>query len=81
MNTITANELKTHLYIVADGMEGRWFCRTKEQELTLSINIKNGISFPKAASSFYQKSLLHFVAEMRIYPIENIWAFIEGSEK
>jgi hypothetical protein len=42
-------------------MEGRetGSAGQKEQELTLSINIKNGISFPKAAS-FYQKSLLHF---------------------
>jgi hypothetical protein len=32
MNTITANELKTHLYIVAaDGMEGRnRLCRAKK---------------------------------------------------
>jgi hypothetical protein len=45
MNTITANELKTHLYIVADGMEGRNWFWTKEQELTLSINIKNNF-FP-----------------------------------
>jgi hypothetical protein len=45
MNTITA-ELKTHLYIVADGMEGQGnCCGTKEQEL---INqYKKGISFPK----------------------------------
>jgi hypothetical protein len=41
MNTITANELKTHLYIVAaDGMEGRETGSADKRAGTLSINIK-----------------------------------------
>jgi hypothetical protein len=41
MNTITANELKTHLYIAADGMEGRetGLQGKKKLEFTLSINM------------------------------------------
>jgi hypothetical protein len=39
MNTITANELKTHLYIVADGMEGRKPALGQKLEFTLSINM------------------------------------------
>jgi hypothetical protein len=61
-------------------MEGRNWFWTKEQELTLSINIKN-ISFPKKASSFYQKSYFILNAKMRIYRFREHWAFIEGSEK
>jgi hypothetical protein len=40
MNTITANELKTHLYIVADGMEGRETSSAGQKSwFTLSINM------------------------------------------
>jgi hypothetical protein len=40
MNTITANELKTHLYVAADGMEGRETLQGKKKlEFTLSINM------------------------------------------
>jgi arginine utilization protein RocB len=86
MNTITANELKTHLYIVAaDGMEGRETGSAgQKQELTLSINKKNNISFPKAATSFYKKVPAAFLNAKRnenLPDSENIWAFIEGSEK
>jgi hypothetical protein len=40
MNTITANELKTHLYIVAaDGMQRNRLQGKKKAEFTLSINM------------------------------------------
>lgn len=88
MNTITANELKTHLYIVAaDGMEGRETGSAGQKRAgTYLINQykKNGISFPKAASSFYQKvpaSFLNAKRNENLPDSENIWAFIEGSEK
>jgi len=88
MNTITANELKTHLYIVAaDGMEGRETGSAGQKRAgTYLINQykKNGISFPKAASSFYQKVPAAFLNAKRnenLPDSENIWAFIEGSEK
>ncbi|MEZ7498183.1 M28 family peptidase [Flavobacterium sp. Arc3] len=88
MNTITANELKTHLYIVAaDGMEGRETGSAGQKRAgTYLINQykKNKISFPKAANGFYQKVPAAFLNAKRnenLPDSENIWAFIEGSEK
>jgi hypothetical protein len=63
MNTITANELKTHLYIVAaDGMEGRetGSAGQKKLEFTLSINMLKIIFLFQRRHKFYQKSLLLF---------------------
>lgn len=45
---------------------------------------KNGISFPKGADSYYQKVTAAFLNAKRnenLPDSENIWAFIEGSEK
>jgi hypothetical protein len=62
MNTITANELKTHLYIVAaDGMEGRETGSAGQKlEFTLSINMLKIIFLFQRRHKFYQKSLLLF---------------------
>jgi hypothetical protein len=60
MNTITANELKTHLYIVA-ARNGRQRNRSaKKLEFTLSINMLKIIFLFLKAPQAYQKSLLLF---------------------
>jgi hypothetical protein len=88
MNTITADELKTHLYIVAsDDMEGR---ETGSEGQKRAGNYlidqykKNDIPFPKAATSFNQPipaAYLNAKRDEGLADSENIWAFIEGSEK
>jgi hypothetical protein len=88
MNSITANELKTHLYIVAsDENEGR-DTGTKGQKQAGKYLIeqyeKNGISFPSVTESWYQKVPSEFMSKgfaPKLPDSENIWAFIEGSEK
>jgi Zn-dependent M28 family amino/carboxypeptidase len=88
MKTITANELKTHLYIVAaDGMEGRETGSAGQKRAgnyLIHQYEKNKISFPKGAKSFYQAVPATFLNAKRnqgLLDSENIWAFIEGSEK
>lgn len=88
MNTITASELKTHLYIVAaDSMEGRETGSTgqkKAGQYLISQYKKNNISFPKAATSFFQNVPAEALNKRygdKLNSSENIWAFIEGSEK
>lgn len=88
LKTITASDLKTHLYIVAaDSMEGREtgsIGQKKAGKYLISQYQKNGISFPKGASNFYQKVPAAFLNAKRnenLPDSENIWAYIEGSEK
>jgi hypothetical protein len=87
LNTITAEQLKKRLYIVAsDEMEGRE-TGSKGQKKAGNYLIgeykKSGISFPKGAKSFYQPvpaSFLNAKYNENLPDSENIWAFIEGSE-
>jgi Zn-dependent M28 family amino/carboxypeptidase len=88
LKTITASDLKTHLYIVAaDSMEGREtgsIGQKKAGKYLISQYQKNGISFPKGASDYYQKIPAAFLNAKRnenLPDSENIWAYIEGSEK
>jgi hypothetical protein len=88
MNTITANELKAHLTIVAsDEMEGRdtGSKGQKKAGLYLINHYKsNNISFPKGATEYYQHipaAFLNAKRDENLPDSENIWAFIEGSEK
>ena len=88
MNTITANDLKTHLYIVAaDSMEGRETGsegQKKAGKYLISQYKKNGIPFPKGATDYYQKVPAEFMNTKyggKLADSENIWAYIEGSEK
>jgi hypothetical protein len=88
LKTITASDLKTHLYIVAaDSMEGREtgsVGQKKAGKYLISQYQKNGISFPKGATDFYQKIPAAFLNAKRnenLPDSENIWAYIEGSEK
>jgi Peptidase family M28 len=86
--TITAADLKTHLYIVAaDSMEGREtgsVGQKKAGKYLISQYKKNNIPFPKGATSYYQPIPAAFLNAKRndnLPDSENIWAFIEGSEK
>lgn len=88
LNTITQEELKTHLYIIAsDEMQGR---NTGEEgqkkagKYIISQYQKNGTTYPSGASSFYQPipaSYFQKAFSPKLGDSENIWAFIEGSEK
>ncbi len=88
MNTITATDLKTHLYIVAsDGMEGRETGsagQKKAGEYLINQYKIDKVSFPKGATDYYQRipaSFLNAIRNDNLPDSENIWAFIEGSEK
>lgn len=88
MNTITAAELKKHLYIVAsDEMEGR-DTGSKGQKKAGKYLIEeykaNKIPYPKGASDYYQHipaAFLNAKYDEHLPDSENVWAFIEGSEK
>lgn len=88
MKTITAEDLKKHLYIVAsDEMEGRdtgTEGQKKAGRYLIEQYKKNNISFPKKADGFYQKVPSEYMSRgfsPKLNNSENIWAFIEGSEK
>ena len=88
ISSITAAELQTHLYIVAsDEMEGRETGSTGQKKAgTYLIDQykKNGIPFPTPATDYYQKvpaAFLNAKYNENLPDSENIWAFIEGSEK
>lgn len=88
MKTISADDLKKHLYIIAaDSMEGRETGsagQKKAGKYLISQYQQNQVSFPKGASDFYQAVPASFLNKKRnnnLPDSENIWAFIEGSEK
>ena len=87
-NSITSAELSKHLYIVADdNMEGRNTGEPGQKragEYLINEYKKNGISFPPGATDFYQKVPSEFMKRgfaPKLNDSENIWTFIEGSEK
>lgn len=87
-NSITPAELSKHLYIVADdNMEGRNTGEPGQKragEYLINEYKKNGISYPTGASDFYQKVPSEFMKRgfaPKLNDSENIWTFIEGSEK
>ncbi|WP_309641379.1 M28 family metallopeptidase [Flavobacterium sp.] len=88
MNTITAEELKTLLTVVAsDEMEGRETGsegQKKAGRYLIEQYKNNGIPFPKGATDYYQHipaAYLNAKHKENLSDSENIWAFIEGSEK
>ena len=88
MNSITALDLKTHLYIVAsDEMQGREtgsLGQKKAGQYLINQYKINGVPFPKGATDYYQKvpaSFLNAVSNQNLPDSENILAYIEGSEK
>lgn len=87
-NTITPAELSKHLYIVADdNMEGRNTGEPGQKragEYLINEYKKIGVSFPPGATDFYQKVPSEFMKKgfaPKLNDSENIWAFIEGTEK
>ena len=88
LKTITAADLKTHLYIVAsDEMEGRETGsagQKKAGQYLIKQYQANKVPFPKGARDYYQKvpaSFLNAKGKTTLPDSENIWAYIEGSEK
>ncbi|MFL9829354.1 M28 family peptidase [Flavobacterium sp. ST-87] len=87
-NSITADELKTHLYIVAnDSMEGREtgsIGQKRAGKYLISQYQKDKITFPKGAENYYQHipaAFLNAKKNENLPDSENIWAYIEGTEK
>jgi hypothetical protein len=85
---ISTESLKTNLTIIAsDEMEGRDTGsegQKKAGRYIIDFYKKNGIAFPKGATDYYQHipaSYLNAKRNEGLNDSENIWAFIEGSEK
>ena len=88
VNLISQETLKKHLTIIAsDDMEGRDTGsngQIKAGEYLIETYKSNGISFPKGATDFYQKVPAAYMNKeygAKLPNSENIWAFIEGSDK
>lgn len=88
LSAINTERLRTNLtYIASDETEGRETGsdgQKKAGKFIIDFYKKNGISFPKGADSYYQKVPAAFLNAKRnenLPDSENIWAFIEGSEK
>lgn len=87
-NTITADELKTHLYIVAsDSMQGREtgsVGQKKAGNYLINQYQKDEIPFPKGAQDYYQhipEAFFNTKRSQKLPDSENIWAYVEGTEK
>ncbi|MGM8363174.1 M28 family peptidase [Flavobacterium sp. ARAG 55.4] len=87
-NSITPDELKTHLYIIAnDSMEGREtgsIGQKRAGKYLISQYQKDKITFPKGAKNYYQHipaAFLNAKKNENLPDSENIWAYIEGTEK
>ena len=88
VKAISEKDLKKMLYTIAsDEMEGRETGSAGQKKAGLYMieqYKENGISFPKGASDYYQHIPAAFLNARRnenLPDSENIWAFIEGSEK
>ena len=88
LSAINTESLRTNLtYIASDETEGRETGsegQKKAGKFIIDFYKKNGISNPKGADDYYQKVPAAFLNAKRnenLPDSENIWAFIEGSEK
>lgn len=88
INAIEIKNLTRLLYTIAsDSMEGRDTGskgQKKAGEYIISQYKSNKIPFPKGATDYYQRvpaTYLSVKAHKNLPDSENIWAFIEGSEK
>jgi len=88
LSDISIERLRTNLTVIAsDEMEGRETGsegQKKAGRYIIEFYQKNGITFPKGATDYYQKVPAAFLNAKRnenLPDSENIWAFIEGSEK
>lgn len=87
-NAISTERLRTNLTVIAsDAMEGRdtgTEGQKKAGRYIIDFYQKNGIAFPKGATDYYQPvpaAYLNAKYNERLNDSENIWAFIEGTEK
>ncbi len=87
INSITEDELRTHLTIIAsDEMEGRNTGsegQKKAGRYLIEQHQKSGLSYPPGASDFYQKVPSEYMKKgfsPKLNDSENIWTFIEGSQ-
>jgi len=85
---ISTNSIESNLNVIAsDEMQGRDTGSEGQKKAGLFIidfYKKNGVSFPKGAKDYYQKIPSAFFNkewDINLPNSENIWAFIEGSEK
>lgn len=88
MNTITEDELKTHLFTIAsDEMEGRDTGsegQKKAGRYLIEHYQKIGLPFPPNAESYYQTIESKYMKSAwspSLPDSENIWAYFEGGEK
>jgi hypothetical protein len=88
IDIISRESLKQNLEIIAsDGMEGRETGsegQKKAGRYIIDWYISHGVSFPKGATNYYQHipaAFLNAKYNDNLPDSENIWAFIEGSEK
>lgn len=88
MNAISMESLRTNLNVIAsDEMEGRETGskgQKKAGEYIIEFYKKHGVAFPKGATGYYQPVPAVFMNAKRnenLPDSENIWAYIEGSEK
>lgn len=88
ITAVEENNLKTNLYVIAsDEMQGRNTGepgQKKAGEYIIEQYKKLGIPFPKGADSYYQRVPSDFMKRgfsPKLNDSENIWAYIEGSEK
>ncbi|WP_293896381.1 M28 family peptidase [Flavobacterium sp.] len=86
--TITTESLQTNLTVIAsDDMQGRDTGsegQKKAGRYIIDFYKKHGVGFPKGATNYYQYIPAAFLNAKRnenLPDSENIWAFIEGSEK
>ncbi len=86
--TITTESLQTNLTkIASDEMEGRDTGsegQKKAGRFIIDFYKKHGVGFPKGATDYYQHipaAYLNAKSHDELNDSENIWAFIEGSEK
>ena len=85
-NTITAEDLKTHLYILADDkMEGRMTGENGNNmaaEYLRNFYMDQGISAPLEENNYYQSIPAEYFGKSSSgNPSQNVVAFIKGSEK
>ena len=85
---VSIETLKTNLtYIASDEMEGRETGsegQKKAGRYLIEQHKKNGLTFPKGATDFYQPipaAYLNAKYKENLPDSENIWAFVEGTEK
>jgi acetylornithine deacetylase/succinyl-diaminopimelate desuccinylase-like protein len=88
LNAISTESLRTNLtYIASDETEGRETGsagQKKAGKFMIDFYKKHGVAFPKGAKDYYQTvpaAFLNAKYNENLPDSENIWAYIEGSEK